>query len=158
MENGESRVKECEEKKPPCTPCIGQFKIEGIPSEEYTCDNVCGFNKKTETFIVTDKGTDGSHPKQCKLKASDSITYEAGQTKSSSKCNKSECIPCVGSWTFDESQCNYPCDDGTSRSILEKWNITNSDICHAKESDTPQGQTRETTCVQQGLEKEPCRY
>ncbi len=157
LEDGKLRVTYCKE-KPPCTPCIGEFQIGGIPSEEYTCENACGANAEvTETFIVLDKGTDGSHPKLCKLQSTDTTTYEEGQTRKSDKCNKPACIDCVGSWTFDESQCDYPCEDGTSRSILEKWKTTNEDVCHAKESDIPQGQTRETTCEKQGIEKETCR-
>ena len=157
LENGKVRIKDCEEEKPQCSPCIGEFQIEGQPSEEYTCGNACGSNQKTETFIVLDPGTDGSYPNKCKLQSSDTTFYEAGQTRVTDKCNKTPCIDCAGSWTFDEEQCNYSCEDGTVRSIVQKWNVTNSDICHQKESDIPQGQTRETTCAEQGIEKETCR-
>ncbi len=119
-EKNPDRQVECS-RTPACAPCVGSWK-------ETECEQTCGPETKTLTWIVDKKATDGS---EC---------TENGFTKTED-CGNPECIPCVGEWISDE-KCDQTC--GT-KEITQTYNITNrgNQECKFK-----QGETRQYTCPQ----------
>ena len=115
--------------KPNCSPCIGHW-------EETECQQTCGPEEKTLTWIVDQEPTDGS---TCEI--------TNGFSKKES-CNHPKCESCQGEWKL-QGTCDQDCGTKTLSRIYEIINQGNDGTtCEFKD-----GATETYVCE----EKIPCK-
>jgi hypothetical protein len=114
--------------QPDCTSCIGHW-------EETECQQTCGSEQKTLTWIVDQEPTDGS---RCE--------FANGFSKQES-CNHPACKSCQGEWKL-KGKCDQECGSKTLTQIYEIINRGND----GSECEYKEGAEQTYTCE----DKPPC--